>query len=205
MKWMFYSKPILTLNFVVINKDITIAIPQQEAGEIIEPEESIFDDGTATAGDSSRDEESMSDSSAGPTPVTSTSSGRMINKPTRLIEEAGAVMLDLKNLEEYEIKLTCAEEHYYEAMKVLQEEEFIPNKVNCVRAGIGSGFDNTKELHVMKYQQVMESKDVQHWKREVDKEHGQMIEHQVWQAILIRNIPKSGQDHDVHMGHKEEG
>jgi hypothetical protein len=97
-----------------------------------------------------------------------------------LIEEAGEVMPDLEN---YEIQLTRAEEQYYEAMKVLREGEFIPDEVNCVGAGIGGGFVNTKELHVMKYQQAMETKDVKNWERAVDEEHDRMVNHRVWQAI----------------------
>jgi hypothetical protein len=101
-------------------------------------------------------------------------------------------MPDLKpNLDEYEIKLTCAEEHYYEAMQIIQEGEFIPNKVNCVGAGIVRGFTNTKELHVMKYKQAMATKDAKHWERVVDREHDQMIKHRVWQAILKCNIPRA--------------
>ncbi len=62
-------------------------------------------------------------------------------------------------LEEYEIPLTRAEEHYYEAMKALHEGEFIHKEVNFVGADIGRGFANTKELHVMKYKQAMETEE----------------------------------------------
>jgi hypothetical protein len=59
-------------------------------------------------------------------------------------------------------------------MKELHEAgEFINGEVNCIGAGSGGGFTNTKELvHIMKYKQTMESKDVKHRERAVDEEQG---------------------------------
>lgn len=51
-----------------------------------------------------------------------------------------------QDLEEYEIKLTRAKEHYYEAICILHEGKFIKNEVSCVGAGLVGGFVNTKEL-----------------------------------------------------------
>jgi hypothetical protein len=161
-----YSKPAHAHDFAVMDEDITIAIPEQEAGESIDAGPTAVNDSLEERDDSLSEEGLESDSSAGPTTVTSTRSGSMINRPTRLIKEAGAAMPDLKNLGEYEFTLTRAEEHYYKAMKILQEGEFIPNEVNCVRAGISGGFANTKELHAMKYQRAMKTKDVKHWEGE---------------------------------------
>jgi hypothetical protein len=49
-----------------------------------------------------------------------------------------------------------------------------------VGAGIGGGFANTtKELHIRKYKQTMETKYIYNWERAVDKEHDQMIKHRV--------------------------
>ena len=90
----------------------------------------------------------------------------MINKPARLIEdEAGAagLYLGLQGLQDYKIKLTVAEQHYYDSMKEIHEGEFITNEITCVGAGIGGGFSNTKELHVMKYKQAMATEDVKQW------------------------------------------
>jgi hypothetical protein len=98
-------------------------------------------------------------------------------------------MPDLESgLEQYEMQLTRAEEQYCKAMSVLREGEFVPDEVNCIGAGIGGGFVNTKELHVMKFKQAMESKDSKQWERAVDEEHDRMIKHQVWQAILKHDI-----------------
>ena len=63
-------------------------------------------------------------------------SGRMISMPMRLIKEIGACS--------YEISLSAAEQEYYNMMWKM-------NKMALVSAGIGGGFINTNELHVMKY------------------------------------------------------
>jgi hypothetical protein len=176
MKRMFYGQETFTNNVAIVNDNIQVTIPQHKAGESNEPGESKplelepannsleesepIDD----VDDDKLESELESDSLTGPTPVGSTRSGQTIMKPTRLIEESSAIMPDLQqDLEEYEIKLTCAEEQYYEAMTILHEGEFIPEEVNCVESGIGGGFVNTKELHLMKYKQAMATKDVKHW------------------------------------------
>ena len=56
---------------------------------------------------------------------------------------------------QYEIGLTRAEVEYYQAMKDFPEGEYAPGELTCVGAGIGGGFANTKELHVMKYDEAM--------------------------------------------------
>lgn len=45
-----------------------------------------------------------------------------------------------------------------------------------VGAGLGSGFENTNELHVMKFKEAMATKDKPCWVKAVDKEHGRMEE-----------------------------
>jgi hypothetical protein len=153
MKQMFYSPPTFTNGYAVVKDDPTIAIPQQ-AGESREPEESdLVEQEPANNSLKERDDddgktELESDSSTGTTPVASTRLGRTITKPSRLIKESGMIMPDLEpDLGKYEIRLTRAEEQYYEAMPMLQEGEFVPGEVNCVGAGIGRAFVNTKELH----------------------------------------------------------
>jgi hypothetical protein len=108
----------------------------------------------------------------------STQSGRTIREPTCLIEELGATTAD------YEFKLTKAENHYYEVMKELHENESISGEINCVGAGIGGGFTNTNKLQVMKYKEAIQGQDVKQWETAVDKEHDHMIKHSVWQEIL---------------------
>ena len=42
-------------------------------------------------------------------------------------------------------------------------------KVDCLRAGVGEGFTNIHELHVIKYKEAMETKDKEIWTQAVHK------------------------------------
>jgi hypothetical protein len=63
--------------------------------------------------------------------------GRNVKIPNRLIAEMNAAANG------YEIKFTPAKENYYAVMKELGE-------LGLIGAGIGGGFINMSELHVMK-------------------------------------------------------
>ena len=69
-------------------------------------------------------------------------------------------------------------------------QELCATEIAAVRAGIGGGFAHTNELHVMKYNQAMQSKDVEEWMKEVENEHKCMIEHRVWTPVKKYDIPK---------------
>jgi hypothetical protein len=47
----------------------------------------------------------------------------------------------------------------------------------CVGAGIGGGFINTNELHVMNYQEAMKTPDKAYWKAAVDEEYQRMLKY----------------------------
>jgi hypothetical protein len=90
---------------------------------------------------------------------------------------------------DYEMMLTDAEEHYNTSMKELGKSEFIPDEVCCVRVGIGGGVVNTNDLRVMKFKEAMKSGNMTQWQIAVDEEHGRMTKHNVWQAILCKDLP----------------
>ena len=81
--------------------------------------------------------------------------------------------------------MTAAELNYYSAL-----QELCATEIAAVGAGVGGGFTHTSELHVMNYNQAMESEDVEEWKKEVDNEHKCMIEHGVWTPKKKYDIPK---------------
>ena len=66
--------------------------------------------------------------------ATTTASGRTVNRPAWM--------------DEYETGLTAAELKYYEAMKLMSSTDI---ELGLVGAGLGDGITNTKELHVMGY------------------------------------------------------
>lgn len=109
-----------------------------------------------------------------------TRSGRTIQPPRRLIEEMGAVS--------YEVELSDAEKAYYDAMKTYPEE--YPCELSLVGAGIGGGFTNTNELHVMKYNEAMASADKEKFEKAVEEEHDRMIHHRVFKPVPISEVPK---------------
>ena len=83
----------------------------------------------------------------------------------RLIEKTGL------KASHCEVALTQAEVKYNEAMKQCPEGEFNPGEIACVGAGIRGGFANTKELHVMKYDEAMNCPDKAEWKQAVEQEY----------------------------------
>jgi histone deacetylase 1/2 len=125
-------------------------------------------------------------------PPLMTRSGRAVNQPTRLIKEIGAAATGIvpeTEAEIYEIKLTDAEKEYYDTMQSIHEGEFINDEIVCVGAGIGGGFVNTNELKVLKYKDAMKTADWKQWEKAADEEHDRMVKHNVWLAILRRDIP----------------
>ena len=60
----------------------------------------------------------------------------------------------------------------------------------CVGAGLGGGFDNTNELHVMTYSEAMSKPDWAEWEKSVDKEHERMTTNHVFKRQFIRDIPE---------------
>lgn len=121
-----------------------------------------------------------------------TQSGRVITKPARFREmEAmtGQVAFDevMALATNYQMKLSQAEQIYYETMKDCPDNEHY--ELSCVGAGIGGGFDKTQELHVMKYDEAMTTPDKEKWKQAVDEEHDRMVKHGVFEPVPVNKIP----------------
>jgi hypothetical protein len=83
----------------------------------------------------------------------------------------------------YEIRLTPAEEKNYAAMKELGE-------FGLIGAGIGGGFLNTSELHVMKFDEAMTKSDKPNWDKAVLEEHDRFTDHTAFEAINQDEVPK---------------
>jgi hypothetical protein len=103
--------------------------------------------------------------------------GRVVMKLMRLIEEIGAAASS------GDIGLSEAEEKYYDTMWKMSEMAF-------VGAGIGGGFVDTNELHVMKYKEAIAGKDAPKWEIAVEEEHECMMKHKVWEPVPIEELPK---------------
>jgi hypothetical protein len=189
LKRMYFEPPDVALNLDVpplpTGEDDDLVI---ETGDD-EPAESSGDDivieipnDAEEDSDEDSDDEEEKDKDKG----VMTRSGRAINWPARFVDEVGATTMDSLD---YEIKLSDAENNYYEKMGELHEGDFIAGEVCCVGAGIGGGFVNTKELKPMKFKEAMATDDAPQWETAVDEEHERMCKHTVWQAILRRDLP----------------
>ena len=75
-------------------------------------------------------------------------------------------------------------------MKEFPEGEFKPGEMACVGAGIGGGFANTKELHVMKYAEALKGPEKKEWGQAVEQEYNRMIDHGVFEVIPMEEVPK---------------
>ena len=136
-------------------------------------------------------------------PVIMTRSGRVVARPRRLIEdEIGAVAAQgYMQAAEYEIKLTNAELNYYQVMTQLPGGWEIgtnsANEIGCyaafefalVGAALGGGFENTNELHVLKYNEAMSGPDKIQWTKAVTEEYERMRKMGVWKAIPPDKLP----------------
>jgi hypothetical protein len=70
------------------------------------------------------------------------------------------------------------------AMHHMQNLEFAN-----IGAGIGGGFDNTKEFKVMNYKEAINGPDGVRWKAEVENKYQQMLTIKVFEVVLRKDLP----------------
>jgi hypothetical protein len=116
-------------------------------------------------------------------PTTVTRSGRVSRPPPRLFETATRMAQEMSDKgADYKCELTPAEDQYYEAMREL-------NEMALIGAGIGRGFVNTEELHIMNYNEAIKS-EKEKWDYAVKEEHDRMTDNKVFQPVPINEIPE---------------
>ena len=114
-----------------------------------------------------------------PQEIRTTRSGRRVAARERLIEHM-QINAETRGV-------TAADVHYLQRMMDTNEKEF---DFMGVGAGVGGGFDNTAELHVLTYKQAMKSEDREEWKKEVKKEKERFDKNNVLTAKKRSEIPK---------------
>jgi hypothetical protein len=100
-----------------------------------------------------------------------------------LIDEIGATTMN---------QLTQPERCYYKQLTELGCAE-----LGLVGAGVGGGFENIQELHVMKYNEALKTADKNKWEKAVEEEHERMVKCKVWK-------PVKKDDLFHHLGHEKE-
>jgi len=153
----------------------------------VTPNSNVNGDNNGTNGDDSGDEgdnngdNNNSDDDSDEDVATVTRSGREVRTPSRYRdEEVGAGT----------VNLLAPEQNYYSILAEATKLEYAEGEIGCVGAGIGGGFENTQELHVLKYNEAMNGKDHKEWQEAVDKEHQRMLDHKVWEAVPKDEVPK---------------
>jgi hypothetical protein len=72
-----------------------------------------------------------------------------------------------------------------------------------VGAGVGGGFTNTNELHVMKYHEAVNGPDGKKWKAKVKTEHGRMVKSGVFEKVKLSELPSEVKIIDTTWGIKK--
>ena len=65
----------------------------------------------------------------------------------------------------------------------IKNEEFA-----CIRAGIGGGLQNTRELQAMDYDEAVSTKHKEKWEISVEEEYKKMKKYNVWNPIKLRDF-----------------
>ena len=87
------------------------------------------------------------------------------------------------------VELTAAEEKYYDTMAMFPEA-FGKHEVCLVGAGVGSGIQNTMELHTMKYDEAMSGPDKKKWEDAVEDEYNHMKKAKVFEVVPEQEVPE---------------
>jgi hypothetical protein len=69
------------------------------------------------------------------------------------------------------------------------QEKHDKEEMCMVGAAVGGGYDNTRELHVMTYEQAMRSPDMVKWNVAVDEEYWRMVDNNVFQESAREDVP----------------
>jgi hypothetical protein len=124
---------------------------------------------------------------------TTTRSGRRVYSPQRLIASASILTSraqdnlsrGLRHLFELSLARVCSDQICdLEEMVATGEFSQLPEF-----GLVGGGFNNTEELHVLTYEQAMQSSQHREWDDAVEQEHNRMLQHGVFVPIRIEDMP----------------
>jgi hypothetical protein len=167
---------------------VNVEVQDSKAGEgvIIQPDapnkqysEPDGDDDDVQDGGIASGTDSGSEENDGGGFITVTRSGRSVRAPRRLIEKIGGAE-----------KITRSESNYYVVLMGACDAENGGNEFGYVGAGLGCGFENTSELHVVNYNAAMESDDKGKWKVAAKEEYERMVNHNVFQKVPRDEVPE---------------
>lgn len=120
-----------------------------------------------------------------------TRTGRAVRAPTRLIETCDTAT-------EIATTATAAQIRYLSEMANIDGDELNlvstvlsdELEVQLVGAGIGGGFESTKDLRVLNHRQAMQSEDAEKWKDAYRKEEERLEKFGVFTPVKRTGVPK---------------
>ena len=118
-----------------------------------------------------------------------TRSGRKIYKPKRQLYETGNTAFTKAEINYYSV-LADADD-FDESEETRSTNSDIQKEIAAVGAGVGGGFNNTQELHVMKYKEAMNSDKKKEWLDAIDEEYKKFEKFKVFEPIKIEDVPKN--------------
>jgi hypothetical protein len=132
-----------------------------------------------------------SDDEAEQKQTTTTRSGRVSRTPIRLIEEITHLTHSERN---YLAHLVLMQNTNVDTKNELTLMALMKDEEELVLVGVGSNFENTKELKVMRYKEAMATKDKDKWNKAVEEEHDRMIRTNgkrspVWVVVKRCDLP----------------
>ena len=89
--------------------------------------------------------------------------GRVVKPLVLYMKEYGA--------DRVEGELSVIHQNYYVQLCKLDDKETNNIEIAAVGAGVGGGFDHTRELKMMKFKEDMNGPDSNKWKEETENEH----------------------------------
>jgi hypothetical protein len=101
------------------------------------------------------------------------------------------------NVETETEPLVVKETGYYDMFNVVDLTEVALSAMHHMQtsgfanvgAGVGGGFEYTKELKVMNYKEAVNEPDGVHWQAEVENKSQQMVAHKVFEVVLCKDLP----------------
>jgi hypothetical protein len=81
-------------------------------------------------------------------------------------------------------KLSC-----HALMRDFPEGMLSPGEVALVGAGLGGGFENTSELHIVKFKAAMVTKDHAKWETAIEDKHQHVADSGAWKAVPHAELP----------------
>ena len=78
---------------------------------------------------------------------------------------------------------------YFNLINKIAKDDFEEGEICCVGAGLGGGFENTKELKVKTYDESMNSKDKKEWEASVEKEHDRFVTNKCREVVEAKDLP----------------